>query len=204
MKRKLAELKAILTADKKQATILAGLMVFLLISAGRMLLSMGPSGARASTGIKAGKPTDQSENPEIAPATGKEVLLAPLSETTRDMFALDPEKFPRPAPSEQTADVEPKSEQALAEASGVAVLSERELIETRVHTEAASLRLRSTLLGASPIAVIETAGRSKTRSVVLRTGESFEGFELIEVRLHGVTLEKDGVRVDLLRDLPGA
>lgn len=203
MRQRIAEFKATLMADKRQATILAGLLVFLCISAGRMLLHMGPRGAKAAGLARAAKQGgDRPDAPKAGPA-GTTVHLAPLPKATRDIFALDPARFPKPALPEQSAEVGPKSDTPLVEASGVAALSERERIEKQVLEEASTLRLRSTLLGVSPIAVIELVGKSKTRSVVLKVGDVHNGFQLVEVQAHSITLEKEGVRVDLTLTLPG-
>lgn len=202
MRARIAELKVLLTADKKQATILAGLLVFLLISAARMLFQMSPSKASAKQRDAATADLDSGADAAREAARREEIVLAPLPDEARDIFALDPEKFPEPAPSEQSADVRPKSDPGIDEADGAGSLSEQELAEQRVLEEAGGLRLRSTILGASPIAVIETAGKGKTRSVVLTVGDAYEGFEVIEIRRHSVLIEKHGVRVELNRALP--
>lgn len=202
MKARIAEFKMLLAADKKQATILAGLLVFLVISAGRMALNMSPSKASA-------RQSSSSKVDEQVAAVGSggertAIKLKALPDTARDIFALNPEKFPEPVRPEQSAHEQPKSDAGNVEAEVVETLSEQELNERMVRGEAAKLRLRSTILGASPIMVIEAASNKKTRSVVLGVGDEVDGFSVIEIRRFSVLIEKNGVRVELTRELPDA
>lgn len=202
MKAKIAEIKMLLAADKKQATILAGLLAFLVISMGRMALNMSPSKASAKQGSSA-----KADNQENAPGTNAKagpatIELKALPDTTRDIFALNPEQFPEPARSEQSAEVRPKSDPGNDEAQGADPLTEQELNERAVLAEADRLRLRSTILGANPIAVIESPLKGKTRSVVLGVGDEVDGFSVIEIRRLSVLIEKNGVRAELTRDHP--
>jgi hypothetical protein len=75
-------------------------------------------------------------------------------------------------------------------------------VAERVMKEAASLRLRGSLIGSTPMAVIEVTGKRADKGNVVRPGQVVEGFTLIEVHSTGVVLEKDGVRVELRRVLP--
>lgn len=71
-----------------------------------------------------------------------------------------------------------------------------------VESEAAGLRLRSTLLGGNPLAVIERAEGGATRRQVARLGESVEGFRVIRIEAHEIEVEKDGVRVVIEQSRP--
>ena len=67
-------------------------------------------------------------------------------------------------------------------------------------SELSQLRLRGTLLGSSPTAVLETV--SDRKSHVLRPGQEFAGFTLVEIGSASVTLEKEGFTVELERARP--
>ncbi len=197
MRAKIAELKVLLTTDKKQATILAGLLVFLVISMGRMLLNMSPSKAQARQGAGTKAEARDKSATRTIDGSGAPIELDALPDATRDIFALDPEKFPEPAQPEQSAEVTPKSDAPNVEAESAESLAERKVLEEADH-----LRLKSTILGSNPIAVIESPQKGKTRSVVLGVGDEVDGFTVIEIQRFSVLIEKNGVRVELTRSLP--
>lgn len=72
----------------------------------------------------------------------------------------------------------------------------------RIEQEASVLRLRSTLLGGNPLAVIERAEAGAARRQVARLGESVEGFRVIRIDAHEIEVEKDGVRVVIEQSRP--
>jgi len=202
MRAKIAEIKVLLATDKKQATILAGLLVFLVISMGRMLLNMSPSKAQARDRT-ASKSVDRDKSHGSGNgALRMSIELPALPDGTRDIFALNPEKFPEPAQPDQSAEVPPKSDASMDESVEARALSEQQLAERGVRQEAERLRLKSTILGSNPIAVIEAPQKGKTRSVVLGVGDELDGFKLIEIQRFSVLIEKNGVRVELTRSLP--
>lgn len=202
MRSKIAEIKMLLAADKKQATVLAGLLVFLVISMGRMLLNMSPSKASARQSSATQADQDQERSSGDAGAARGTVKLAPLPDSARDIFALNPEKFPEPARPEQSAEVGPKSDPGIDESLEADPLTRQQQTQRAVLAEADLLRLRSTILGANPIAVIESRSEGKTRSVVLGVGDLVDGFQIIEIRRLSVLIEKSGVRVELTRVSP--
>lgn len=72
----------------------------------------------------------------------------------------------------------------------------------RIEEEASALRLRSTLLGGNPLAVIERPEGGGARRQVARLGESVEGFRVIRIDAHEIEVEKDGVRVVIEQSRP--
>lgn len=210
MKEKLYEVWLHLTADKKRAGVLLVLVIVLVVLGARALLSTaGPSRARASNEPESQVTLREQINDRFARTLasigtgngGTFVELRPVGRLERNLFALDPEHFPDASQTEQPD----------ANADGAVAPSQQKVDETpdggvsveeRVLEESSSFKLRSTLVGRTPIAVIEIADGHGKRRVVLSPGQSIEGFELREVRSNAVVLEKQGVRVELKRALP--
>jgi len=59
----------------------------------------------------------------------------------------------------------------------------------RIQAEAGQLVLQSTIVGSSPMAIIN--------GHVVRAGKSIEGFRVLQVTSHACVVEKDGVKVTL-------
>ncbi len=120
----------------------------------------------------------------------------------RDLFALSG-AFPRPeAPKVTTPQLSPKSPPSSDETEASRLERERLARIEKVRTEAGRLRLRSTIVGQRPAAVIEVTGAGRPRSVVLRMGQLVEGFELVEIRTNSVLLIKDEIPVELTLEFP--
>ncbi|MBN8644769.1 MAG: hypothetical protein J0L61_05945 [Planctomycetes bacterium] len=206
MKRRVRELVVILRADPKRAGVLGVLAVVLTVVSVRAMIAGGPS--RASAASKDGTARTTAEalaaGAGVAAAlekrTGRIVTAPTPPAELRDVFRLDAAAFPQPSQVKaETSQVAEKSGVAVAENPEEAALRERAALEARVAKEASLLRLRGTLLGSNPTAVIETP--ADRRSVVVTPGQEVLGFTLIEVKASGVVLEKEGVRVEIARDV---
>lgn len=209
MKAKLTEAWIAITSDKKKAVVLGALTLVALVTVTRALLTQrkpaalrpvattphAPDGATGVTLVKAeNRPTS-----EDAPV----VRLASIAPLSRNLFLPSEQHFPYPAQTDVTRPAAPKSP------AGTDEISEEEIERIRleeqvrlVTEESARLRLRSTMLGASPAAVIESGKGARGASAVLRVGQSHDGFVLIEVRRESAILEKNGVRVEIRLPLP--
>jgi len=203
VRAKLSELWVLLAADRKKAGVLGLLMVVLLVVGVKAVIPLGPKNSDAAL-------AQGSTNAETVAAAGQdaysrtvasiEALRAGVivkvdrpARLDRDLFALSHEYFPLPAQPESVSGGVQDSRVTPVESSAQSVDDERARAETRVRSEAASLRLRSVIVGSSPIAVFEVKG-DRQRAVV-REGESVRGFVLVEVFSDSVELEKESVRV---------
>ena len=75
----------------------------------------------------------------------------------------------------------------------------QEKLARLVREEAESLRLKSTLMGPNPMAVIESSISGQRVSRTLRPGDRIDGFLLLTVESRLVVLEKHGERIELER-----
>ena len=209
MKRRWAHLVAILLADKKRASMLAILLGLLGIAGLRAVVLLGPSSARAS---------DRAENRRDGPGSanaspqgsesgrsrrGPGIRVAAPPPLERDLFALNEVYFPPPSQTQPPVHPPPKSEASSVETPPQASGAERaDEPGQRAQRDAQRLRLRGTLLGSAPMAVIEVIGSKDRRGTVVRPGQEVEGFVVSEIRAAAVVLERDGVKVELKRALP--
>ncbi len=181
-KQLLAELKR----DKKKTVIMAVLLLVAMVVIGRVVLKAGkPATASADTTVRnstdpqpamSGEP-DTAETGE-SDHDGKVRNLGPIDTTiTRDIFATNPKYFP-PGKIDGVP-----VEFASVKTDDVA--AEREAILARAR----ELTLQSTMLSATPTAIIE--------GQVLRVGETINGYKVVEIGPRQCTLEKNGIRVSI-------
>lgn len=210
MKRKLAEMWLLITADRKRTTILGVLLIVLVGVSVQTFMSRGPKRASASGNAAA----DASAAADSRTGAGTSADL-PASEiitvvraapVSRDIFQLNDEAFPPPQtepPSELTTDAT-KSAPGSVETPRADPAPPVDDVNRRVTQEASRLKLRSVLIGGSvPTVVIEASDeRRKARRTVLAKGQTIEGFTLVEIANEQAILEKEGVRVVLERVLP--
>lgn len=208
MRRRLIELWATMMLDRKRAGLLGLLFVGLLFSVGRVMIDAGPSSASAREGrVDAGGIPGMAgsfsavtlEDLRKSGPTIDVVRPAPIS---RNLFAYDRTYFPEPPQAESTVQVTPKSPLGTDDTTVSEDRSEFERVVERVRMESSGLRLRSTMLGARPVAVIEWKDGRNVTSEVVRPGGSVAGFEVVQVRAQSVLLSKDGVMVELQREKP--
>ncbi|MFM9956548.1 MAG: hypothetical protein ACKVZJ_00595 [Phycisphaerales bacterium] len=209
MMRKLHELKILMKDDPKRAAMLIVLGgVLVLVSARAVFVTAGPKRAAAKGGPDGAAQTSSEAvktGASVAAALaersrGEIVTLAVPPKSLRDVFQIDQVLFPAPAAKTPTGVVQEKSESGNAESPEEAALRVRAETERRVLTESQQLRLRGTLLGHSPTAVLEEV--SERKSFVLRPGQEIAGFTLVEIGASSVVLEKEGFRVELERAKP--
>ena len=193
MKGKLEEFWVVLMDDKKKAFALGGLAVVALGLWARAGLNGGPSEASAQTGVIATTEND-AEEAETAPERER-VEVGAIADLSRDLF--DPTVL-RPAPPAQP---EPEPETlAKSEDAGTDEPASIEPVvpdfAAELRREAERIRLRSTMVGSVPIAVMELEGDESSRAIV-RIGGRFGSFDLTEVTARSAVLQSQDVRVEL-------
>lgn len=209
MKQKCAELWAMLMMDRKRAGILGLLCMVLLVSVGRMAFKGGPSRAVARDGqssvasIPGMDGAFAAVTAEDLRKSGPTIRVERPAPISRNLFTYSRSYFPEPPQKESTTQVKPKSPVRTDDNTEDDARLAYERLMEQVRTELRSLRLRSTMLGARPVAVIERRGSgSKMTPEVIRPGEMIAGFEVVQVRAHSVLLTKDGIMVELQREMP--
>lgn len=208
MKPQLNRFLVLLNAERKKLGVLGVLMLALVAAGVRAVVLSGPRSASAA--VRAG--ADGEREGEGSGGTGSSAsggtrrpdIQAPIpADLKRDLFAINEEHFPRPAQTEPADAVAPKSAPAKVETpSRVEPPRQEDPPEARAAEDLRKLRLKGTILGGTPMAVIELTGQRDKRSSVVRPGEQIEGFTLIEVKSGGVVLEKYGIKLELKRALP--
>lgn len=205
MNRKLRELVVLLKDDPRRAGILSVMLVVLSVMVVRAMWFRGP--VRASGAVKPASAETSSQ--AVAKGAGLKAavekrrrgpivsLKAPPIELP-DIFALNEKVFPATAKPQPGQRVAPKSAPIIAEDPVQTAHRLRAELEARVMKEASALKLRGTLLGASPTAVMESP--LEKRPIVLTPGQEIAGFTLVDITPTGVVLEKEGIRVDVQRD----
>lgn len=201
IREKLAELRLELEADKKKTAVLAALALVGLVLGVRWLAGEmgGPSRASAAetSGGPSGRPTALGK-PLRAPELREPARYgAEDASTIRDPFLLSAEAFGLVRESAAPADLGPKSGEQGVEIAEQDGESGPDL--DAIRALASELKLRSTMLGATPMAVFELGGASGKGRVVARVGEPVGGFTLVEVTAGGAVLELDGVRIKYVR-----
>lgn len=195
MNEQLQRLWIRVTVDRRKFGIMCVLLAVGLLLWGRLILleSVPRVGfADPDAGTTAGA---QSAAGQAGSDVAQElpIVYMDLTRALRRNLFLAPSSFlPQPAQDSSASALGPKSQ---AETSEDPIALRQQRIE-RVRQDGASLRLESLIHGVPPVAVID--GR------VLQVGQVIQGFRLEEVGDRSVVLMKDGVRVELVMDVPGS
>lgn len=206
MNAHLQEIWTLITTDKKKATILGALA---LVAGGlwlRAAMTSGPSTAKANEKRmtadgerRAKRASKKSESETEHDAPVRIIELSPPPPLTRDLFALSDALLASSAQTDPAPFSNPKSASGTDDKSLQSAGMRTQSTEDRVRAEAGKLRLRSTMIGANPIAVIEAGASSRAAGRVVRLGDEIEGFIVRAIHAREIELEKEGVRVTLTR-----
>jgi len=184
---KWARLKRQLFADKRKLGLMVSLLAVALLLWGRLLIKDVPRSAVAEpdkeVAADTSSPADQS--PESTDKAERRVVrIRKFAPAGRELFAFDPDRYPRAERPKPKVDPSPKSGSDRTDEQ-----DKREVARMAVYSAARGLTLQSTLLG-SP-------NRAMINGVLLEPGEKILGFELKTVRNRQVTLARDGIEVTL-------
>lgn len=201
MNERFNDLWVMVQQDRKKAATLGALMVVAVAMGIRAIVSGagGPSKAAAAPAVKSGA---GAASKAAAPLTMEQALASLRPQQRLSMDGVPPRDLFHSTWA-VIGGVESegggKSPAGLADNATGAPPEDPRL---RVEKEASALRLRSTLLGGNPLAVIERAESGAARRQVARLGESVEGFRVIRIDAHEIEVEKDGVRVVIEQSRP--
>lgn len=195
MKAQYQKLVILAKSEPKQSIALAVLLVIALGFWARSLAKSG-SNAMASTGGSASQQVLEDQKSSALKPRPR-VIVTGADPITRDLFVPRPEDFPPPVQTEPIDARASKSPTGSDDKTNKAQGLPRLTPEARVLAEAGELTLRSTVVGADPIAVIEHLREGKTQRTVLRVGDTVRGFRLVRVVDRRVVIEKDGIEVVL-------
>jgi len=205
MNPRMSRLMVLINAERKKLGVLSVLVLCLGGAGLRAFVLSGPRSAVASdrTPVEAGTASDRKGGAGTSSRRKPDIRLPIPAELKRDLFAIPEAHFPKPSQTEPADSDIPKSAPAKDETpSRVEPVRPEDQPEAKAAADLRRLRLKGTILGGSPMAVIELAGQKDKRGTVVRPGGEIDGFTLVEIKSDGVVLEKYGVRLELKRALP--
>lgn len=193
----LRKIKADLLADKKRAAVLGCLLLIALVVGVRAVISSGPRRAVAAPRSVAAAPNAAQAQVVRAPT---EIVAAlkprpelPDARELRDLFT---------GPLVIVAQAPPNGDEGGKSEAGPAdnpiEQPDPAAIRARLEEEASRLVLRSTILGASPMAVVRAPGVEHASPI--RIGDQVAGFTLVEIHARAITLERDGMQVTIAQN----
>ena len=181
--------KAELCRDRKKTIALGVLLAAAGLLGGRLIFQqIGPAradGALRPTAIAIPQPdvpsavSPEPSKPTDGAGTGTAARKDGIK-VTRDLFQLSPTLFP---PEERAQ--RPVLTEGQKQADGAKEQARRK----RIQAAAGQLVLQSTIVGSSPMAILN--------GHVVRAGKSIDGFCVLQVTSHTCVVEKDGVKVTL-------
>lgn len=204
MNQRLLQFWIIITADRKKAFALCTLLLSAVSLWARNAFTSGDDARPQGTAVSAdgaGGSDHASGGGGVGDGTRgrRRVSIPPITPLRRDLFATNEEYFSSSAQTDSADEDNAKSAAGNDDNPKAQREMAQRLLERRVRREAEELRLRSTMMGALPIAVIETKSSGSSAGVVVRVGQTIDGFRLIEVGRDIAVLEKEGVLVELGR-----
>jgi hypothetical protein len=192
--------------DPQKAGILTVLVAILLVLQFRLQTSRseGPSQALAApTGPTAGTPSHNQWSPSdgtgqsAAPVDSATALRLWMNATpapiTRNLFAVDLDRYPQDGHRVATA---PRGGQGfwddLAKSMSFRadVKKERQTLVENLQQRASQLRLQSTLMGASPKAVID--------GDLVGEGDVVASFRVLKIEPRRIIVEREGIKLEIL------
>jgi len=190
-----ARISAELGRDKKKAALLGVVILVGAIFGFRVLVKGSPAGASAAalvsapSGLSGGADRQAALGPQGDAAnreTRRVTYIKQLNyDFDRDLFAVNADYFPPP----------PKP---LAAGPRVVLSGDpnAEEIQRLMQNEAKALALQSTMVGTTPIAIINGPDSDgKTRPQVLRVGETINGFKVTQISCQSCTIKKNDVTI---------
>jgi len=191
--------------DPQKAGILTVLVAILLVLQIRLQMSEGDgSPARAAANTAAGG----ADNPPPFSGTGGENLPppkpldsasalrawmeSPSAPLTRNLFEVELERFPHDGSPVQTTNKDVVGfwdELAKSMTFRADVKRERQILVENLARQASQLRLQSTIMGASPKAVIDGG--------LVGEGDVVATFRVLRIEPRRITVEREGIKLEI-------
>jgi hypothetical protein len=208
LKTPLAKLQAAARKDPKKAGVLsvlvlvmAGLWVKVLVHPAPKSAAAGTPAAAASRGQGGRATASAARRPAPADNTGRfpsaqrtswtTVRLAPAG---RNLFAIDYDRFEKSgkstasgAPVQQTGDS--AADLAKSGPSQADLNKERQILVANLQTQAAGLKLQTTVMGPSPKALVN--------GTLVGEGDSVASFRVVKITPRGMVIEREGIKLEV-------
>lgn len=183
-------------AERKQSITLGVLILFGIGFWARAAIKPNSIASAATSEDTAATATEFREPGSNTPEKLR-IVVSGADPLTRDLFLPRPEDFPPPVQTDPSLGDGAKSADRSDDNTLGANTLPRLTVEERVLQESQRLTLRSTVVGAEPIAVVEVKRTGSPERVILRTGDTVLGFTLVRVVNRRAVFEKEGIEVTL-------
>jgi len=215
--RKLSRWNKIVTAvrnDPQKAAMLTVLVAILVVLQVRLQMSDkgGPSVTKAATGAKGnagGKGAAAGSystagmsafsKPVDAAAAIRSWMDQPAVPIGRNLFAVNLERFPQVNGRQQEAAKPVTFWDELAKSMSLRadVRKERQILIENLQQQAGQLRLQSTMMGASPRAVINGELVGEGDVVAGGSGEGRTTFRVLKIEARRILIEREGIKLEI-------
>lgn len=186
--------------DPQKAGVLTILLVVLGVLQIRLQMSGQEGPARATASVSGGTTDNPSrsgaslpgaKNAPDAQAALREWMDAPAMPLKRNLFAIDLERFPRDrsVTSASTKSSGFWDELAKSMTFQADVRKERQILIENLHQQASQLRLQSTMMGATPKAVIN--------GELVEEGEVVAAFRVLKIEARRIIVEREGIKLEI-------
>jgi hypothetical protein len=195
--------------DPQKAGILTVLFAILLVLQVRLQMSRGDGATRANAASPRALGAGGNNNGRSGNAGPVHAVIRPHDATSlrewmdadpaplaRNLFAVDLEKFPqdgssRPAAEQRSAQVSPGFWDELAKSMSVRadVRKERQILVENLSRQASQLRLQTTMMGASPKAVID--------GELVGEGDVVASFRVLKIEPRRIIVEREGIKLEI-------
>jgi hypothetical protein len=195
--------------DPQKAGILTVLVSILVVLQVRLQMSERDGGpAHAAAGTAAAGGAQGADNPPLFGASALETHVSPHSldsgtalrawmespgaPLTRNLFEVELERFPHDGSVVQTTNKDVVGfwdELAKSMTSRADVKRERQILVENLARQASQLRLQSTIMGASPKAVIDGG--------LVGEGDVVATFRVLRIEPRRITVEREGIKLEI-------
>jgi hypothetical protein len=181
-----------LRKDPKKTLALTSLAVVMLVMWGRLFVGGAapkPAAAAALPGSRAAAPMSDggaTGRPGAGAALGA-WLAGPITAPPRNIFAIKLDYFQQDGP--RPADATPADRAEKSMALQADQRKERQILVENLRTQAADLRLQSTIMGAEP--------RAMVNGTLVGEGDTVAGFKVERIEQRKMIVEREGVRLEI-------
>ena len=204
----LGKLVAAVRRDPQKAGILTVLVAILVVLQVRLQMGRGGDGAsRATAAINRGVngrgfagAGGSSAGPRDSAAALRTWLEAPPEPLSRNLFAVDLERFPNDTNRPLAASAAGSGfwdELAKSMTFRTDVRKERQILLENLQQQASQLRLQSTMMGASPKAVVDGEMVGEGDVVASGSGETRTVFRVLKIEPRRIIVEREGIKLEI-------
>ena len=186
---KFEKIRSVISHDPKRNGLLAGLGIIMLVLWGRLLLN-GPASATASLIRRSVAAISEPPIPTSHASTSNPVLDwlgKPRGIVDRNLFAIHLDYYARADDRKSIADGnDDATTTPTAEADQK---REQQILLENLQTQAAKLKLQTTLMGDTP--------RAMVNGQLVQAGDAVEGFKVVKIEARQIVVQQDGVTLEI-------